>query len=436
MNETLIACMLIVMLFGLLFSGLWVAFSLIAITVVTLLFYSDWSTIGSIMATATWGTSAHWTLTALPLFIWMGEILYRTHLSDDLFHGLAPWVERLPGRLLHVNVLGCGVFAAVSGSSTATCATVGKIALPELSGRNYPRSIAVGSLAASGSLGILIPPSIIMIVYGGAADVSVAQLFIAGVLPGLLLMAMFSGYIGAYSLIRPGAIPKAERRTQTFTEMLKASRRMIPVVLLIGFVIGSIYAGLATPTEAAGIGVFGALILSAFYRVLTWDSFKQSLVGATMTSCMIAFIMAAAAMLSVAMGFAGIPRAVAEALTAMQLSPYLFLLGLAALLIILGCFLDGISIVLLTTAVLIPAVRAYGFDMVWFGVFLIIAIEISMITPPVGFNLFVVQDLTKMDPFSIAKASLPFFFVMLISIVLLTVYPEIATYLPSKVILR
>jgi len=433
MDSTLLAAGLVVLLFGFLFGGLWVAFSLMLVAIVTLAFYSDWSNIGPIVATATWGSSAHWTLTSLPLFIWMGEILYRTRLSDDLFHGLSPWVGRLPGGLTHVNVLGCGIFAAVSGSSTATCATVGKIALPELAQRGYPGNLSLGSLSASGSLGLLIPPSIIMIVYGGAAEVSIAQLFVAGVLPGLMLMALFSGYIAVWSLLHPESVPKYVAEKKGIVEALKATRRMIPIVLLIAFVIGSIYMGIATPTEAAALGVMGALILSWSYGLLTRESFKESLAGATMTSCMIAFIMAAAAMLSIAMGFAGIPRGVAETLTGMQLSPYLFLFGLSIIFLILGCFLDGISIVLLTTAVLIPAVRAYGFDMVWFGIFLIIAIEISMITPPVGFNLFVVQGLTKKDLFSIARAAMPFFILMVIGMVLLAMYPEIATYLPGKI---
>jgi C4-dicarboxylate transporter, DctM subunit len=433
MSITIFSFVLVGFLFVLLFAGLWIAYSLMIVALVALIFFSEPSTLGPIMATAAWGESAKWTVTSLPLFIWMGEILFRTRLSEDMFHGLAPWLARIPGRLLHVNVLGCGIFAAVSGSSTATCATIGKISLAELDSRGYPRSLSVGSLAASGTLGLMIPPSIIMIVYGGAADVSIARLFVAGILPGLLLIALFSGYIIAYSLLYPSAIPDDKGPRVSLRQRLYAGRRMIPIILLIVFVVGSIYSGVATPTEAAALGVFGALALSLAFGSLNWRSFKESLVGATMTSCMVAFIMTAAAFLSVAMGFAGIPRAMAGALTAMQLQPYTFLIGLTVIFLILGCFLDGVSIVLLTAAVILPSVRAFDFDLVWFGIYLVIVVEIAMITPPVGFNLFVIQALTKQDLFTIARAALPFFFLLVISIVIIAIYPQIVTYLPSRI---
>lgn len=432
MSLTLFSLALVVALFLFLFAGVWVAFSLMVIALITLCFFSDLSTLGPILATSAWGESAKWTVTSLPLFIWMGEILFRTRLSEDMFQGLAPWLRSIPGRLMHVNVIGCGIFAAVSGSSTATCATIGKISLNEFETRGYPQNLAIGSLAASGTLGLMIPPSIIMIVYGGAADVSIAQLFVAGILPGILLMGLFSSYIAGYALVRPDLFPKEEATRFSLREALYAGRRMLPIIGLIGCVVGSIYAGIATPTEAAAVGVAGSLALSLAFGSLSWDSFRGSLVGATMTSCMVAFIMTAAAFLSVAMGFAGIPRAMAAALTDMNLPPYLFLLGLTVVFLILGCFLDGVSIVLLTAAVILPSVRAFGFDLVWFGIYLVIIVEIAMITPPVGFNLFVIQTLTRRDLFSIAQASLPFFVLLALSILLIVIFPQIVTYLPSR----
>jgi tripartite ATP-independent transporter DctM subunit len=427
MELSVFSVVLVAFLFGLLFAGLWVGFALMATALVALYFFSDPSTLGLIMATTAWGESAKWTVTSLPLFIWMGEILFRTRLAEDMFAGLAPWLARIPGRLLHINVISCGIFAAVSGS----CATIGKISLPELDKRGYPNNLSIGTLAASGTLGLMIPPSIIMIVYGGAADVSIAKLFIAGVVPGLLLMALFSSYIIGYALLRPGEIPAGDGTRVSFLEALIAGRRMIPITLLIVFVIGTIYAGIATPTEAAALGVFGALVLSFSFGTLTRDSFMESLKGATATSCMIAFIMTGAAFLSIAMGFAGIPAAMAKFLTALNLSPYGFLFGLTIIFIILGCFLDGVSIVLLTAAVILPSVKAFGFDLVWFGIYLVIVVEIAMITPPVGFNLFVIQNLTNKELFSIARSAVPFLFLLLIGIVLMTIFPSLVTYLPS-----
>lgn len=429
--ETLWSFGLVALLFVLLFGGLWVAFSLMGVAIAALLIFGDPATLGLVMATSAWSESASWTLTSLPLFIWMGEILLRTRLSQDLFHGLAPWLGRLPGGLLHVNVAGSAIFAAVSGSSTATCATVGKISLRELDGRGYPQGLTIGSLAASGTLGLLIPPSIIMIVYGSAAEVSISRLFIAGLIPGLIIASLFSGYLMLLGLIFPHRFPIPTER-YTLWEKIKTGRRMIPVVLLIVLIIGSIYGGIATPTEAATFGVLGSLGLSAIFGSLDWEGFRRSLVSATVTSCMIAFILAGAAFLTIAMGFAGIPRAVAEGLTAMDLSPYMFLVGLTLIFLIMGCFLDGISMVLLTVAVILPAVRALGFDPIWFGVYLVVVVEMSMLTPPVGFNLFVLQAMTGRDLFSIARATLPFFVLLLVGVVLLAAFPSIATYLPSQ----
>ena len=388
---------------------------------------------GDGMAVAIWSHGSSWTLTALPLFLWMGEILFRTKLSEDMFKGLSPWLERLPGRLLHTNIIGCTLFAAVSGSSAATCATIGKIALPELERRGYPESMALGTLAGAGTLGLLIPPSIIMIVYGVAADVSISKLFIGGVLPGILLATLFMGWVVVWSLMNPGKIPAADLKT-TFVEKLAASKNLIPVILLIGGVLGSIYSGIATATEAAAIGVIGSLIIAASQRTLNRKSFFGALMGATRLYCMIALILAGSAFLTLAMGYIGLPRHLAEWIGALGLSPAMLLVALAIFYILLGCFLDGISIVVLTMAVLMPTIQSAGIDPLWFGIFVVVVVEMAQVTPPVGFNLFVLQGLTGRDMTVIARYALPYFLLMVVAVVLLYTFPGLVTWLPGHMI--
>src|SRR5712691_11113993 len=368
---------------------------------------------------------------ALPLFIWMGEILYRSRISEDMFKGLAPWMAPLPGRLMHCNVFGCGIFAAISGSSAATAATIGKITIPELKKRGYDERMSIGSLAGAGTLGLLIPPSIIMIVYGVAADVSIARLFVAGVLPGVMLMLLFSGYIAAWALLNPARTPPRESVT-SLGEKFHAARHLVPALALIAAVIGSIYAGIATPTEAAVLGVLGSLILSLATGSLDRKAFQASVMGAMKTSCMIAFILTGAAFLTVAMGFTGIPRAMADWIAHQGLTPSHLILVLTLLFIILGCFLDGISMVVLTSAVILPSVRAAGIDLLWFGIFIVLVVEMAQITPPVGFNLFVLQGLTGKDMFYVARASLPFFFLMILAVLVIWEFPQIVTFLPGR----
>jgi len=426
----LLGLVLILVLAG----GFWVALSLFAVGIFAIATFSS-APAGSILATTSWGQSWSWSLTALPLFIWMGEILFRTRLAEDMFRGLAPWMTRIPGRLMHVNVIGCGIFAAVSGSSAATTATIGRITIPELAKRGYDDRMSLGTLAGSATLGLLIPPSIILIVYGVAADVSISRLFIAGVIPGLVLVALFMGTIIIWSLLNPSKVPPADIR-MSFGEKLRATGHLIPIVLLIVGVIGSIYVGIATATEAAAVGVAGALLLSAVTGSLNWESFKSSLMGATSTSCMIAFILAGAAFLSVAMGFTGIPRGLAQWIAERQLSPMLLLLALTVFFALLGCFLDGISIVVLTVAVIMPMVEQAGIDLIWFGIYIVVVVEMSQITPPIGLNLFVIQALTGRDLLYLARAALPFFVVMVVMVALLIMIPEMATYLPQQMTRR
>ena len=424
-----IALVLLIALFAFLGSGLWIALSLLGVGWVGLTIFTH-VPVEKAMATSIWQANASWALAALPLFIWMGEILFRAKLSEILFQGLTPWLGWLPGRLLHVNVAGCGIFAAVCGSSAATAATIGRMSLPELDARGYDRNLSVGSLAGSGTLGLLIPPSIIMIVYGVSADVSIIRLFLAGIIPGLMLMALFMGYIVVAALVRKDVAPVESVKT-TFAEKLRLSKGLIPVVLLIGAVIGSIYTGIATATEAAAGGVIGALVLAVATRSLSWAMFRESLLSATRLSCMIFMILSGAAFLTTSLAYTGIPAAVAEWVAALDLHPYALMAALCVLYVVLGCFIEGISMIVLTATVVLPLVTQAGFDLLWFGVFIIMVVETAQITPPLGFNLFVIQGLTGLNIGRVAVSAIPFFVLLLIGIVLITAFPELVTWLPS-----
>lgn len=422
---------LIVLLLGILATGFWIGLSLTVVAWVSTVLLTD-APAGKVMATSMWQMLASWELVALPLFIWMGEILYRTKLAADMFEALAPWLSRLPGRLLHLNVVGCGIFAAVSGSSAATTATIGRMNLPQLEMRGYNRSLSYGSLAASGGLGILIPPSIPMIVYGVAAQVSIMKLFIAGVLPAILVIALFMAYIAIRAYLNPKLAPEPPMQ-RSLVEKLKGSVRLLPVMLLIVGVIGSIYSGIATPTEAAGVGVLGSLAICLYNKALTKETLRASIEGAVRTTSMICLLLAGSAFLTLAMGFTGVPKALSQLIAELGLSPGTLILALAILYVVLGCFLDGISMIVLTVSVVLPMVQSASIDLVWFGVFLILVIEMSQITPPVGFNLFVVQGVTGASLGTVARASFPFFILMAVTALILTIFPQIVTWLPSLI---
>ena len=426
MDELGLTIVFLSVLFLFLGTGVWVAVSLIGVATVGMLLFTS-RPVGDAMATTIWGASSSWTLTALPLFIWMGEILFRTKPSENLFKGLTPLLSKLPGGLLHVNIAGCTIFAAISGSSAATVATVGKMSIPELRQRNYPERMIIGTLAGAGTLGLLIPPSITLIIYGVTVNESIAQLFVAGILPGLMLAVLFMGYVSVWGLLSGNR--KADQLDRS--GRIKDVMQLIPVILLIAGVMGSIYTGVATATEAAVLGVVGALVLSAFQGSLSRENFVSALLGATRTSAMIAFILAGSTFLSLAMGFTGLPRTLAEWIGGLSLSPWMLIFALMVFYIILGCFLDGISSVVLTMAVIEPLVRQAGFDMIWFGIFLMVVVEMAQITPPVGFNLFVLQGMTGKDMAFIARAALPMFVLMIVAVVILSVFPQIATYLPD-----
>ncbi len=432
MSVVELSLLLLLFLFTILASGVWIATALTIVGYIAIVMTMS-TPPGQVLSTAMWAAAGNWDLTALPMFIWMGEILYRTKLPDDMFTGLAPWMQKLPGRLLHVNVVGCGIFAAVSGSSAATCATIGRIALPELLKRGYDEKMAIGTLAGSGTLGLLIPPSIILIIYATVTEQSIARLFIAGVIPGIMLALLFMGFIMVWALINKDRMPPPEP-AMPLRERLRASRRLIPVMLLILGVIGSIYGGLASATEAAVVGVFLSFVFSWWSGTLNLTSFRDALLAATRTSCMIAFILAGAAYLTAAMGFTGIPRALAEWITAYNLPPWALLSALTLFYILLGCFLDGISMVVLTTSIIIPLVEKSGFDLIWFGIYVVLVVEMAQITPPVGFNLYVLQGMTGRNIFTIGAYTFPLFLLMVVAVVLVAMFPGIALWLPSTML--
>jgi len=423
------ASVLLALLLVLLSGGVWIAIALAVVAWAGLQFFTSTPPDVNLFQSF-WGSSANWTIAALPLFVWMGEILYRTKLSEEMFEGLAPWLNWLPGRLMHVNILACGIFGTVSGSSAATCATIAKVALPELIKRGYDEKTCLGSLCGAGTLGILLPPSIIMVVYAVAAEVSILKVFLAGFLPGFLLMALFSGYIIVWALLNPDKTPRVEDRL-TFAEKLHRSRHLIPCLLLIAFIVWVMAIGWATATEAAAYGVLGALIIAWWSGGLNRTSFWQSLIGATRLSCMIMFILAGASFLSSCMAFTGIPKALAEWVAALNPHPYGLIAILAFIYIVLGTALDGVSMIVLTTSIVIPMVVKAGFDLVWFGIFIVLLVEIAEVTPPLGFNMFVLQTMSGRDSNYVAYASIPFFFMMILCIALITVFPGIVTWLPE-----
>ena len=418
-------------LFALLGSGVWVGLALLGVAYVGMELFTSRPP-GDAMITTIWTASSSWTLTALPLFIWMGEILYRTRLSEDMFRGLSPWMARLPGGLVHTNIVGCTVFAAVSGSSAATLTTVGKMSIPELRKRQYPESMVIGTLAGAATLGLMIPPSLTLIVYGVTINESITKLFMAGVFPGLILALMFMGYVAIMSRVSKNFDPTPEPK-MSFGEKVANSRFLLPVIALILLVIGSMYMGFATATEAAAFGVLGSLALAAAQGSLNFSTFIESLMGATRTSAMIALILAGAAFLSLSMGFTGLPRGLADFIAAMELSRFELLMALLVFYIILGCFLDGISSVVLTMAVVEPMIRQAGIDLIWFGIFIVVVIEMAQITPPIGFNLFVLQGMTHHEMNYIAKAAIPMFLIMVLMVFVLIGFPDIATWLPENI---
>jgi C4-dicarboxylate transporter, DctM subunit len=434
MDLTLIAILLAILLLGLLAAGMWIGLTILLTGAAAIAWFTG-APVGRVAVTAIWGDSTDWAFTALPMFIWMGEILFRTKMSDGLFEGLAPWLSRIPGRLLHINIFGCAIFSAVSGSATATVATVSRIALPELKRRGYPESITIGSLASAGTLGILIPPSVIMIVYAVAAEVSILHLFLAGIIPGLLITGLFSGYIALWSIPNKDQIPP-EDRTYTFRERLRAAKGLLPCLALIIGVIAGMFSGMATATEIGALGVVGALIIAALMRTLTWKSFLDSAYSALRLTCMIALILQGSSVLSVSMALTGLPRALAEWVATMHLHPYTLIAAMCFVYLVLGIVLEGVAMILLTTTIALPMVAAAGFDPIWFGIFIIVMTELSSLSPPVGFNLFVMQMMTGRGMMYVARSTTPFFLLLVASVGIFAVFPEIVTWLPHKVLSR
>ena len=437
-DPLVLSIVLIFIMFVFLLSSIWIGVSLILTGIVGMLIFENnlppvisiFDKIGDLLASSMYDSLNSWSLAALPIFILMGEILYKSSISTRLLNGLTPWLNFIPGKLLHVNVAACSLFAAISGSSSATTATVGKITLDELKKRGYSKSLALGSLAGSGTLGFLIPPSLIMIIYGVLSNVSIGKLFMAGILPGLLLATLYSVYIMIVSRIDKSVVPE-ENVKYTMNDYIHSLKDLFPVFSLIVVVLGSIYGGLATPTEAASLGVLGAVVLAIYFKSFTFDVMKNALLNTIKTSIMISFIIVGAGFLSQVVGFLGIARAISEFIGTLGLSPLMLILIIGVMYIILGMILDGISIVVMTLPIVLPIIVMAGFDPLWFGIFLVFMVELSQITPPVGFSLFVIQSISGEKIEYILKATLPFFLLMIVAVVLITFFPEIVQFLPK-----
>ena len=421
-----------VILFGLLAGGLWIGLTLGVTGTILLAIFRD-IPLHRLVPQYAWNILTTQELLALPLFILMGELLFRTNLSRSLFTGLAPWAGLLPGRLIHVNVIGCTIFAAISGSSAATTQVVGRIALTELLKRGYSRDIAVGSLAGAGTLGFLIPPSNILIIYGVLADVSIIKLFTAGLIPGLLLAGCFMAWVMIHTTIRKDLVPESERalRNLSWSERFASLKDLAPAIFLIACVLGSMYGGIATPSEAAAVGVLGAAIVALAQRSLTWDAVRQIAIGSVVTCSMIALILLGASILGSAAAFLGIPAKVAAFVQGLGLSPFQLMLALIVFYLVLGCFLDGFSMIVMTLPIVLPIVKMAGFDPIWFGVFVVLVVEMAQITPPVGFNLFVIQGITGDSLSYLARVTMPYLLIMVLFTMLLVLFPQIVMFLPN-----
>jgi tripartite ATP-independent transporter DctM subunit len=436
-DPLILSIILVFIMFVFLLSSIWIGISLILTGILGMLIavnhlppvLSIYDKIGDLLAASMYDSLNSWSLAALPIFILMGEILYKSSISTRLLNGLTPWLSFVPGKLLHINVAACSLFAAISGSSSATTATVGKITLDELKKRGYSKSLALGSLAGSGTLGFLIPPSLIMIIYGVLSNVSIGKLFMAGILPGLLLATLYSVYIMIAASVDKSVVPsnKDKYSLRDFTHSLKD---LFPVLSLITVVLGSIYGGLATPTEAASLGVLGSVVLAIYFKSLSFEVMKNALLNTIKTSVMISFIIVGAGFLSQVVGFLGIARAISEFIGSMGLSPFALILIIGIMYVFLGMILDGISIVVMTLPIVLPIIQLAGFDPLWFGIFLVFMVELSQITPPVGFSLFVIQSISGEKIEYILKATLPFFILMIVAVVLITVFPEIVEFVP------
>lgn len=419
-------------IFGALAIGVWIGVALIAVSAVLMLTFRSLP-MDLLFSQYIYNIMASSDLVALPMFVIMGEILFRTRLSTALFRGLAPWAALVPGRLFHINVMASSVFASISGSSAATTQVVGRISLAELNQRGYAPNIAIGSLAGAGTLGLIIPPSTLIIIYGVLAEESVLRLFTAGVIPGLLLAGTFSLWIAIHSSLQKDAIPESEEalRKLKFRQRLASLKELAPVLFLVLAVLGSMYAGIATPTEAGALGVLGATIVTLVQRTLTLETVKEVAIESTKTCSMIGLIILGATILGNVTAMMGIPEFVSHWVGDLGLSPIALIFALLILYLILGTVLEGFALIATTLPVVLPLVEAAGFDKVWFGIFLVIVTEISQITPPVAFNFVVIQGITKRSTGYLARVTMPYLLIMMAFAMLLAVFPGIVTWLPN-----
>jgi tripartite ATP-independent transporter DctM subunit len=434
MSELEIVGLIFGVLLLILLTGIWIGVGIGLVGVTAMALFTRYP-VGDMMASLCMGMVNNFVLVCLPGFILMGEILFKSGASKDLYDSITPWVARIPGKLLHSNVLSCTIFAAISGSSAATAATIGTVAIPELNRLGYKPGLVVGSLAGAGTLGLLIPPSLSLIVYGAITNNSIGQLYIAAMLPGAMLSLLFIAYIALYAALRPQDVTEQDDLRFTWRDRLAGSLKILPTALLIFLVLGLMYLGVTTPTEAAFIGVAGAGLISAFYGRFSLAMLRESMRGTVRTSCMLFLIMMMAGIMSSMVAYLKIPSGLAQAVIRMGLSPEALFVIVCLLYLVLGCFFDGMSIMLLTLPIIYPLlITQLKFDPIWFGVVLTVLIEVAQVTPPVGFNLFVLQHVSGQPIGLVARNAMPFTGLLILGVVLLYFFPQIALFLPGRMI--
>jgi len=432
-SESGLGVLLIALMFLFFAMGLEISISMGVVGVLGLLYLKGWTVGLGVVGSIAWSNATSFSFIAVPLFVFMSGILLHSGIGKGLFTAVARWVGFLPGGLAVASIFSCAIFAAVSGSSVATAATIGMIAIPEMERRGYTRPLIIGSLAAGGTIGILIPPSIPMIIYGVMTETSVGHLYMAGIIPGALLALMFAVYVIGYAMIWPDSAPRVAEDRGSFRSKLRSFREVAPVAVLIFVVLGSMYLGIVTPTEAAALGSVVSLVLARWYGNLNWLTLNRAFQETVRTTSMVMLIIIFAAIFSHVIALIGAPKALLSTVIALGLPQWALFTVVFSFLLVIAYALEELSVMIILLPILFPLITGLGFDPVWFGVIMVVWLEIGFITPPVGLNLFVIQGLMPgSSAREVTVGTTPYVILLILLVVTLFVFPDLALWLPGQ----